>query len=232
MNASSLFLRCAVLVFVALPMAVQAVPDASGDVTGTPAPDVSADAAMAARLNYNIGFEEFEKAQAAEKQAAGLSGSKARAAQQQALAAYAGVREKMELAVNADPAIKQGWNLIGYTSRRLGDYTRSLEAYEKALALDPAYPEAIEYRAEAHLALNRLEEAKTGYLALFAAAPQQAAVLLDSMKAWVAAHRKPPEGVSAEQLSAFADWVAERESLAQKTASLRPGLSAPVRDWR
>ena len=38
------------------------------------------------------------------------------------------------------------------TSRRLGEYDRSLAAYEKALALSPDYPEAIEYRAEAYLA--------------------------------------------------------------------------------
>lgn len=215
-----------------LPMASLAVPDASGNLTSTPAPDVSADAAMAARLNYNIGYEEFEKARLLEEQAAGLSGAKARSARQQALAGYAEARGRMGQAVAADPGMKEGWNLIGYTSRRLGDYTGSLEAYEKALALDPHYPEAIEYRAEACLALNRLEEAKAAYLTLFAAAPEQAAVLLDSMKAWVATNRKPPAGVSQEELSAFAAWVAERAGVAQKTAALRPGSSAPVRDWR
>jgi tetratricopeptide (TPR) repeat protein len=225
--------RCAaLLVLGALPMALQAVPDASGNVTSTPAPDISADAAMSARLNYNIGYELIEKAQAAEKQAVGLQGAKAKAAQQQAMSGYVEARTKMELAVKADPNLKEGWNLVGYTSRRLGDYIHSLEAYEKALALDPKYPEAIEYRAEAYLALNRLEDAKTSYLALFAATPAQAAVLLDSMKAWVAANRTPPAGVSAADLSAFAAWVEERSGVAQKTASLRPGLAAPVRNWR
>jgi tetratricopeptide (TPR) repeat protein len=216
----------------AMPMALQAVPDASGNVTSTPAPDISADAAMSARLNFNIGYEQFEKAQAADRQAAALQGAKAKAARQQALDGYTEARTKMELAVKADPNLKEGWNLVGYTSRRLGDYMYSLEAYEKALALDPKYPEAIEYRAEAYLALNRLEDAKTSYLALFAAAPTQAAVLLESMKAWVAANRSPPAGVSAADLSAFAAWVEERAGVAQKTASLRPGLAAPARDWR
>jgi tetratricopeptide (TPR) repeat protein len=224
---------CAALLLLgALPMALHAVPDASGNVTSTPAPDISADAAMSARLNYNVGYDLFEKAQAADKQAATLQGAKAKAAQQQALAGYAETRTKMELAVKADPNLKEGWNLVGYTSRRLGDYTHSLGAYEKALALDPKYPEAIEYRAEAYLGLNRLEDAKTAYLALFAATPAQAAVLLESMKAWVAANRTAPAGVSAADLSAFAAWVEERAGVAQKTASLRPGLAAPVRDWR
>jgi tetratricopeptide (TPR) repeat protein len=216
----------------AAPMALHAVPDANGNITSTPAPDISADAAMSARLNYNVGFDQFEKAQATEKAAAGLTGAKAKTAQQQVLAGYTEARAKMELAVKADPNLKEGWNLVGYTSRRLGDYAHSLEAYDKALALDPKYPEAIEYRAEAYLALNRLEEAKTAYLALFAAAPEQAAVLLDSMRAWVAANHRPPAGVSAAELSAFAAWVAERGGIAAKTAALRPGASTLVRNWR
>ena len=44
------------------PLMAGAVPDATGAVTSTPAPDISADAAMSARLNYNLGYEEFEKA--------------------------------------------------------------------------------------------------------------------------------------------------------------------------
>lgn len=215
--------RAAALLLVALPLASHAVPDASGNVTSTPAPDINADAAMSARLNFNIGFDVFEKTQAAEKQGA---------AKKQVMAGYAEARTKMQAAVAADPNLKEGWNLVGYTSRRLGEYEQSLAAYEKALALDPQYPEAIEYRAEAYLALNRLEDAKTSYLALFAAAPSQAAVLLDSMKAWLAANRKPPAGLSEADLSAFAAWVAERDGVAQKTASLRPGLVAPARDWR
>jgi tetratricopeptide (TPR) repeat protein len=225
--------RVAALILLgAAPLALHAVPDATGNVTSTPAPDISADAAMAARLNYNIGFDVFEKTQAAEKQSAALQGAKAKAAQQQVMAGYSEARTKMEAAVKADPNLKEGWNLVGYTSRRLGEYEKSLAAYEKALALDPQYPEAIEYRAEAYLGLNRLEDAKTSYLSLFAAAPSQAAVLLDSMKAWVAANRKPPAGVSEADLASFAAWVAERAGVAQKTASLRSGHDAPVRDWR
>lgn len=215
------------------PMALYAIADAGGQVSSAPAPDISADAAMSARLNYNIGFELFEKAQAQEKEAAALKGAKAKAAQQQAMAGYAEALTKMAAAVEADPVLKEGWNIVGYTSRRLGDYDRSLDAYEKALALDPGYPQAIEYRAEAYLALNRLEDVKTSYLALFIVAPAQAAVLLDGMKAWVAANRKPPAGVSAEEVSAFAAWVAERGGVAATTAALRPELAAvPARDWR
>ena len=218
------------MVLACFPVAGLAVPDATGAVTSTPAPDISADAAMSARLNYNLGFELFEKTQAAEKQAATLSGAKAKAAHQQALDGYAEARLRFEEAAKADPNVKEAWNLIGYTSRRLGDYERSLAAYDKALALNPTYPEAIEYRAEAYLALNRLDDVKTAYLALFAAAPEQAAVLLASMRSWVAERRRAPAGVSAADLDAFAAWVEERAGVAQQTAALRHDTAA-VRPW-
>ena len=199
------------------PLMAGAVPDATGAVTSTPAPDISADAAMSARLNYNLGYEEFEKAQKASGKAA--------------LAGFSEARTRFEKAVAADPNLKEGWNLIGYTSRRLGEYERALTAYDKALALDAAYSEAIEYRAEACLALNRLDEVRAAYLKLFAAAPAQADVLMKSMQAWVSEKRRSPAGVSATELDAFAAWVEERAGLAQKTAALRPG-GAVAQGWR
>jgi tetratricopeptide (TPR) repeat protein len=198
-----------------------AIPDASGNVTSTPAPDISADAAMQARLNYNLGMESFEKTQAAEKQSATLTGAKAKAAAQATLAGYSEARTRFEIAAKADPDLKEAWNLIGYTSRRLGEYDRSLAAYEKALALNPAYPEAIEYRAEAYLALNRLEDVKTAYVALYGLSPPHAAVLMQSLQGWIAAHRKAHGAVSAADVEALAAWADERAKLAQPTTALR-----------
>jgi tetratricopeptide (TPR) repeat protein len=203
-----------------------AIPDAQGQVA---APDASApQGEMAARLNYNIGFETFEKARAAEQ----ALGAKPRAA---ALAAvmqqYREARGNFETAVKADPNLKEGWNLIGYTSRRLGEYDRSLEAYEKALALNPQYTEAIEYRAEAYLALGRLDDVKGAYLALFGASRVHAAVLMESMQKFVTEKRKAPGKLAAGDLDAFSQWVTERAALAQQTAALAPDQQ-PVRDWR
>ena len=219
---------CALLLS-ATPLPLLAVPDATGAVTT--APDLSADAVMTARLNYNLGFEQFEKTQAEEKQAAMLKGAKAKAALQKVMEGYAAARVRFETTVVADPSAKEAWNLIGYTSRRLGEPERALEAYEKALALNPVYPEAIEYRAEAYLALNRLEDAKTAYLALFATSPAHAKVLLAAMQTWVTERRRKPEGVAKPDVEAFAGWVEERAGVAQQTAAWRdPG--AALRDWR
>lgn len=208
-------------------MALAMAPDARAVPDG-PLPDANAtaattapDGAMAARLAYNLGYDEFEKAQTAEKQ-----GAKAAALKPQFTAA----RVKFEDAAKADPSLKEAWNMVGYTSRRLGDYERSLAAYEKALALDPTYGEAIEYRAEAYLALNRIDEAKSAYLTLFASARNHAGVLLDSMRRWVAERRRAPAGVAPAAIDAFAKWVDERGAIAQQTASLNLDRSV-VRSW-
>jgi tetratricopeptide (TPR) repeat protein len=200
---------------------LQAVPDANGQLSATPAPDLSADSAMTARLNYNVGYEQFEKAQAADKQS---PGSKA------ALDGFRQSRERFETVVKADPNAREAWNLIGYTSRKLGEYDRSLAAYEKALAIEPAYPEAIEYRAEAFLALRRLEDVKASWQELDVLSPPHADVLMESMRSWVATHRKKPDGVSAAELDAFAAWVEEKAAIPRKTTALRLDAAA-ARHW-
>ena len=216
-------------VLLALSPAAFAVPDANGQVSSTPAPDIAGDAAMSARLNYNVGFEIFEKTQAAEKEGAALKGAKARSARDAMLAGYGSARTRFEEAAKADPDMKEAWNMVGYTSRRVGEYDKALVAYDKALALNPKYPEALEYRAEAYLALNRIADARTSYIALVAASPAQAAVLLQSMRVWIEERSKVPAGVSPADLDAFAAWVRERTAAAQQTAAARP--DATFRGW-
>ena len=208
--------RCClpVLTLAFLAQAAHAVPDANGAVTSTPAPDISTDTAMLARLNYNLGFERFEKTQQLEAEAAALKGAKAREAQLSIARGYTEARERFRTVVGADPNMKEAWNLIGYTSRRLGDYEASLTAYDAALKLQPDYPEAIEYRAELFLLTGRLEDAKAAFALLAKASPSYANVLLQSMRDWVAAQRRTLAGVSAEQRDAFADWVAAQKSAA------------------
>jgi tetratricopeptide (TPR) repeat protein len=208
-----------------------AIPDANGNITSTPAPDISTDQAMSARLNYNLGMDTFDKTQAAEKQSADLTGAKARSANQAAMAGYRESRTRFEAAAKADPNLKEAWNLIGYTSRRLGEYEKSLAAYEKALALNPAYPEAIEYRAEAYLALNRLDDVKTAYLALTGLSAPHAAVLMKSLSDWVAVHRKTPGAVRAADLDSFASWVEERAKAAPQTTALQSDAGGAFRGW-
>jgi len=201
-----------------------AIPDATGALPTNGAAAPAPEGAMAARLAYNLGFEQFEKARAAETAARGKPVPKL-------MDQFREARGKFEEAVKADPTVKEAWNLIGYTSRRLGEYDRSLAAYEKALALNPDYPEAIEYRAEAYLALNRIDDAKAAYLTLFGSSRSAAKVLLEAMQQYVVERRKQPGAVGKDQLDAFAQWVGERATLDQQTAALI-GDTQALRDWR
>jgi tetratricopeptide (TPR) repeat protein len=207
MNHRSLLIA-AVLAAVTLPCA--AVPDASGQINSTPAPDLSADSAMKARLNYNLGYEIYEKAMARETAAAKLKGAAAREAAESVKQGFEQARERFRTVVGADPNMKEAWNLIGYTSRRLGEFEESLSAYDAALKLAPDYPEAIEYRAELFLLTGRLTQAREAYVTLQKSNPSYAGVLLESMRAWVA---KPPASAVVEpaEKDAFVSWVAAQK---------------------
>lgn len=195
------------ILMLALAPAALAVPDENGSLVdpGAAAAGVSADAAMSARLHYNVGFERFEKAKQLEMQAASASGGAQLAQDAQVRQGFADARERFRAAVAAAPDMRQAWNLIGYTSRRLGDYEESLQAYDRALALAPDYPEAIEYRAELLLMTGRFDEVKQAHAQLQQSSPSYADMLKASMQQWVT--RKDAPGADAPGRDAFVAWV-------------------------
>lgn len=132
-----------------------------------------------------------------------------------AKAAYTKARGKFGEATKADPKLAQAWNGLGYSSRKLGDYKAALAAYDKAIELRAGYPEATEYRGEAYLALNRIEDAKQAYLDLFAVNRELADKLLESMKQWAASPGKKKDGVAD-----LNDFIKERAQIASQTAAL------------
>lgn len=205
MQRSNLLTTLAILAFAPL---AAAVPDESGNLVepGAAAAGVADDALMTARLNYNIGFERFEKIRQAELAAGELRGAQLRQHETELRQGFTEARERFRAAAAANPQMKEAWNLIGYTSRRLGDYEASLTAYDRALALAPDYPEAIEYRAELFLLTGRFEQVRTAYAQLLQGSPSYADVLKTTMKEWVA--RKDAPGSSAAGRDAFTAWVA------------------------
>lgn len=143
----------------------------------------------------------------------------------------AAVRE-FRTAIGNDPQLFQAWSSLGYALRRSGDYEESLQAYDRALAIQPGYTEAIEYRAEAHLGLGNLDEAKTAYMTLFNHDRERAEMLLDAMTKWVESHREqPPSGVSADQVEEFAQWVDQRGEVAAQTSALYGAEAVNARAW-
>jgi tetratricopeptide (TPR) repeat protein len=51
-------------------------------------------------------------------------------------------------------------NLIGYSTRKLGDVDKGIDYYHQALAADPAYTKARQYLGEAYLLKNDVGKAK------------------------------------------------------------------------
>jgi tetratricopeptide (TPR) repeat protein len=199
------------LILLAVAPLASAVPDESGKLVepGAAAEGVSSDATMSARLHYNVGFERFEATQKLEMTAAGQKGATARTPNADVRMGYTDARARFRAAAEADPGMKEAWNLIGYTSRRLGDYEASLKAYDKALALSPDYPEAIEYRAELFVLTGRLEDAKAAHAVLLKSSPSYADVLKASMEDWLASGASAP-GVGPAEREALATWLKAR----------------------
>jgi tetratricopeptide (TPR) repeat protein len=70
------------------------------------------------------------------------------------------VIEHMTRVIAARPWHDDAHNLLGFAYRKLGDYDRALEAYHRALELNPHHRGALEYLGEAYLELDRPELAK------------------------------------------------------------------------
>ena len=134
-----------------------------------------------------------------------------------------------ERAVHNDSNLYQAYSELGFTLRKLGKYNDSLDAYNKALEIEPAFSPAIEYRAEAYLGLNQLDEVKKAYTALFAGDRPRADVLMVSMKSWIADRRANANGLDAAKLDEFAKWVDQRETIAGQTSSVTQTSS--FRSW-
>src|SRR4051812_39977698 len=121
-------------------------------------------------------------------------------------------------AADLNPQLFQAYNGMGYAYRKTGDYAKALEMYDRAISMAPGfYPEAVEYRGEAYLSLNRVDDARKAYLDLFAADRKQADALMAAMKTWVTARRAAPSGVDAAAIDAFENWVTERDGMAKQT---------------
>lgn len=169
---------------------------------------------------YNKGLGLKDDAWKFEKEAAEASSDSEKAKLLgKAQKSYTKAIKQYELALKKDPDLYQAHSGLGYVLRKTGDHQAALESYNKALELQPTYTEAIEYRAEAHLGLNMLEEAKAAYMVLFQHDRPRADKLLAAMKDWVVEKDQDPGSAGREAVQNFAEWVKERSEIAQKSGS-------------
>lgn len=202
---------------------------AGGSSAGVPTtPEVEESPEQNATRHYNMGLKARDKAWELEEKAAAESGEKAEKLARKAQKEYERAIKYQRNAVTANPRMHQAYSSLGYALRKTGEFDESIKAYDKALSLSPGYTEAIEYRAEAYLALNRLEEAKEAYLILIRNDQARADELMTAMKKWLAETDGRSEAVSTAELEAFASWVEERADVAGLAAML---ASTSTRDW-
>lgn len=190
-------------------LAIRTKPQASDAAKQSP------EAAAAGTLNR--GLERLEKADRIEPKNA-----------KQARKEYEAALKDFQAAAGAAPDNYRAHTGAGYALRKLGNYERALASYERALLLAPTSSEAIEYRAEAYLGLNRLDAAKESYMHLFVHDRTTSHVLMTAMKAWVDTRRAKPGGVAPAVIDAFDAWVRERNTLAMSVGNL--GHNSP--DWK
>ena len=179
---------------------------------------------------YNHGIDARNRALTAEEQARRISTAADRVFNEEtAREELERALELFEQAATFDPGLPQAWNAIGFVHRKLGNYELSLGAYDRALALAPNFPDALEYRGETFLALNRIADAKEAYLAVFALDRKQAEILLKAMSAWIAERKAQPAGTQPSVLADLETWINERTGLAQQTRLM--GYDAVYTSW-
>jgi tetratricopeptide (TPR) repeat protein len=143
---------------------------------------------------------------------------------------YGKALKDFKKALDLKPDALQAFNGMGFALRKTGEPVKALEMYDKALALAPGFPDALEYRAEAYLALSRIDDAKAAYLELFAKDRDQAAQLMKAMTDWVAKRQADPAGVDPAAVTAFDTWIKERAKVAALTVNM--SLASNHSIWR
>ena len=193
---------------------------AGGSSVPEPPPAAELTPQQQAVAAYNEGLEYRNKAWKLEEEAAASEGAKAEKKAAKAQKAYEKASERFRAAVEAKADFHQAHSSLGYVLRKTGRYEESLAAYDRALAIDPSYTEAIEYRGEAYLGLDRIEEAKGAYMQLFQMDRERAAELMTAMKRWLEQRRSDAGGLSQETIDGFAAWVEERSDLVAQVGTL------------
>jgi tetratricopeptide (TPR) repeat protein len=155
---------------------------------------------------YTAGYASILRAEHAENlAAASLDDAERQAALRKAQEAYQLSLPHFTEAGRLDSSMHEAYTYLGFANRKLGRYDEALRAYAQALKINPDAVHAIEYQAEALLALNRIDDVRFNYLRLYALDQQQAAKLLQAMRAWLETNKgKPPTGID---MPALAEWM-------------------------
>jgi tetratricopeptide (TPR) repeat protein len=188
------------------------------EIQSTPAAD-KPDAA--ARKAYTAGMKSLNKARDYDTAAANAPNEdKKNAALEKKNDAYGRALDQFTEALRNKGDMYEAWNNVGYIHLCLGAYAESVDDYNHTLALKPDLPEAIEHRAEAYMAIDRLDDAKSAYMDLFNHVRPLADALMSAMQRWLTEHRANANGMRPSDVDAFDKWLQERDGIAKQAAAL------------
>ena len=222
-------MRKTTVLALALALAIPGLAAASGSTAMPRAQEPTPSPEQEAVEYYNDGISYRDKADKYETEAATESDAKKQAKLlEKSKSQHESSIKKYLKAVAKNPQMFQAWGSLGYAYRKSGNFPAALEAYDKALAIEKSYTPAIEYRAEAYLGLNKLDDVKAAYMTLFSADRKRADELAAAMQKYVEKRQADPAGVDPAALQEFGKWVAERKQLASQTSSLTDP-NAPTR---
>ena len=209
------------------PMPPPSMPTMPGD--NTPTTPRKSPAEEAAE-HYNAGLQHRDKALALLKEASAPSATEKEKGKLENKAAkeFGKAIDDYRQATRLNPKLYQAYSDMGFAQRKTGDYNGALESYNIALSVAADYGPAIEYRGEAYLGLDRVDDAKQAYLQLFPKDRPHADELLAAMKGWVEKHQSNPGQVTPAMLQSFSSWVQEREELAKQTPTVS---ELQIRKW-
>ena len=187
----------------------------------TPSTPVADKPDVAARKALKAAMKSLDKAKEHEAAAAAATNPDKKAKEMEKVGdAYGRALDQFTEALGSKGDLVEAWDNVGYVHLRLGAFRESLDDYNHALALKPDLMDAVEHRAEANLALDRLDEVKIAYMDLFNHSPELAGQLMTGMQKWVTDRQGDPQGLRAADIESFGKWVAERDGIAKQTASL------------
>ncbi len=168
---------------------------------------------------YNRGLRYRDKAWKLEKKAGDATGREKAKLESKVDGYFKKAARSFELALESMPDFYEAYGSLGYALRRQGEYAAALESYNRALSINPNYPEAIEYRAEAYLGLNRPQDAQSEYSRLLILSPEHAGELLEAINTWVEDRQANNQGLDPDVLTGVASWAQERQQVARTTVS-------------
>jgi len=164
-----------------------------------------------ARKAFNAAMKSMAKAREYETAAANASNPDKKAKELDKMEdAYNRALDQFTEALSNNGDMVEAWNNVGYIHLKLGAYAEAVDDYNHTLALKADLPDAILHRAEALVAVDRIDDAKAAYMDLFNHDRPLADELLATMRQWVTDHRANLNGMRTQDVDAFDQWVQER----------------------